>query len=117
MFQEFSQAGKMLSVDDEKFGGLLSQALQSYLKDKALALVSGHQENPILLVYSSDATSYLCQTTASHSVATHKFTRKGMVLEEFLMEQGAVHVAHWGGSHSLAVLASQPRPLSLGKKR
>lgn len=96
--------------------GQLAEALKEHLANQARALLSGCQGLPVLFAYSSDATSLLCQAVVTHKEAEGVVLRRGKVLMELLMQRGYLKTVSAAGQENIALLITNPLPLTAGKK-
>lgn len=115
LYLEHCKAGSQLSHAGEVESARLAEVLKAHLRRLAEDLARRHPQQPALVSYISDATSFLCQSTTTGGIVG-KVVRKGKLLEEFLMQRLYIHVLSPLGDRLAAVVVSEPKPLSKGKK-
>ena len=79
--------------------------------DRIAALLESSRHRPLLYVYQSGVTSYLCTAEVGLSASYARITRKGYELHEFLMERGFLTSMLPNGRRAGAVIVGHPRPL------
>ena len=117
MLQEFSRAGKNCSDGGEvRLAHKLCELLKRHLKDKCLAMVEDCRNQPLLISYSSDATSLLCRTVHRAQIGDTPIRRAGKDLYELLMQRAFFKSFGLDGEERVEILYWDPVPLTAGKK-
>jgi hypothetical protein len=116
LYLDYSRVGKVFEADDDTICSRLAEVLKAHVRDKFCKLLSEARNSVVLYSYSSDATSMLCQTRTSAQLLNKTVVRKGKVLHEFLMQRGYIKCLSASGNEQIAILFSDPLPLSEGKR-
>jgi hypothetical protein len=116
LFQEYTSAGKVLQSRSEKeTAGKVCEVLKAHLRDIFFAKLHEAADQPLLLSYSSDATSVVCRCQDSVDLKGKTVTRCGKELYELLMQQMFCKTVSSTGAEQAAILYFDPIPLSAGK--
>ena len=112
----YCSASKILDTTEVQECAKLAEVLKKFLRLQCLRLVETSQELPILLSYSSDASSCLCHTQSHASIAEHHVLRKGKILVEFLQQRCFLKTRTSAGEERVALLMGEPLAMTAGKK-
>jgi hypothetical protein len=110
------QVGKTLTKHAERVLQQLVEAMKHHLRQRCFSLLREGADEAVLYSYSADATPLRCATTKVHTTAGGQVTRKGRVLEEFLLQRGLFKTKLPTGEDRMTFLFTDILPLSAGKK-
>jgi hypothetical protein len=107
----------MYEGDDLRHCQQLVEIVKTLLQTKAETLVRSSTPHPVLIAYSSDATSYKCRAVLSSKPKEGMTGQvRGSVLSEFLLQRVFLKTRGSNGDLTMAVLLPEPVQLKLGKK-
>ena len=113
---EFCRVGSSLSSDEMQSCGALVETLKCHFRREAENLVRRSADRPVLISYTSDATSYLCSAVKRANVLGPTIVRRGRALREFLMQRLEAHSVSATGQHEIAIVPGEPLSLAAGKR-
>ena len=113
---DFCKLTKSLSRHEDQVLDQLLEVVKQHLKEKCLRLVQTNQHDAVLWSYSAESTPLRTSATQVSSHAGLTVTRKGKVLQDFLLQRGLLKARPAGGEDQLAFLFTDVLPLKEGKK-
>ena len=115
LYAEFSKSSKVWEKEEYPVAAKLACVLHDFLSQRFQAVIETQPLLPLLVSYSSDATSFLTKRRVSHPLGPELVQRHGHELSELLLERGFVKSCEVAGSSTASIQLAAPRILSNGK--